>query len=398
MSGVGPGVDARQRVSWRSVRRLRIVTVLALALAALMAVGARASGGAPHRERGLNGALRHLVHLRGGPPGAAAIVQRRHHLTFHTVGVRNVRTKQRWRRSDHMRIASVAKAFSGAVALSLVDRGRLKLNDTIGKLLPRLPAAWAKVKLRQALDHTSGLPDYTDTKAFRRSLTEHPRKFLSPRDVIGFVRRKPLEFTPGTQYHYSNTDNFIVAMMARAVSDGRSYRRLLRSKVNRPLGLSRTTLPMGFRLPRPFVHGYIVDPPHPPNDVSTAISASGAWASGGIQSTPADLNRFIRGYVGRRLFGRATQRRQFHFVNGRSDPPGPGSNAAGLGIFRYRTRCGTVYGHTGSFPGYIQFAASSPSGRRSVTVSVNEQLGPLDGAAFKALRHADLLAVCAALG
>jgi D-alanyl-D-alanine carboxypeptidase len=155
---------------------------------------------------------------------------------------------------------------------------------------------------------------------------------------------------------------------------------------------------MGFRLPRPFVHGYIVDPPHPPNDVSTAISASGAWASGGIQSTPADLNRFIRGYVGRRLFGRATQRRQFHFVNGRSDPPGPGSNAAGLGIFRYRTRCGTVYGHTGSFPGYIQFAASSPSGRRSVTVSVNEQLGPLDGAAFKALRHADLLAVCAALG
>ena len=57
-----------------------------------------------------------------------------------------------------MRIASVAKAFSGAVALALVDRGRLHLGDTMGELLPRLPSNWAPVTLRQALNHTSGLP------------------------------------------------------------------------------------------------------------------------------------------------------------------------------------------------------------------------------------------------
>jgi len=297
-----------------------------------------------------------------------------------------------------MRIASVSKAFSGAVALSLVDRGRLGLNDKVGALLPKLPSAWANVKLRQALNHTSGLPDYTDTKKFQKSLGKHPRKFLSPSDIIDFVRGEPLDFTPGTKYHYSNTDNIVVAMMARAASQGRPYRRLLHSIVYRPLGLHRTTLPTGFLLPRPFVHGYNVNPPQPPEDVSTDISVSGAWASGGIQSTAANLNRFFRGYLGRRLFARATQRRQFQFVEGNSDPPGPGSNAAGLGIFRYRTDCGTVYGHTGSFPGYTQFAAATPNGRRSVTVSANEQLGPRDGEAFTALRHADLLAVCAALG
>jgi len=128
---------------------------------------------------------------------------------------------------------------------------------------------------------------------------------------------------------------------------------------------------------------------------------SGAWASGGIQSTPDDLNRFIRGYAGRKLFGRRTQRRQLRFVEGSSDPPGPGVNSAGLGIFRYRTGCGTVYGHTGSFPGYTQFTAATLNGRRSVTVSVNEQLLPDSAgsarAAFKALRRIDRLAVCAAL-
>jgi D-alanyl-D-alanine carboxypeptidase len=117
-------------------------------------------------------------------------------------------------------------------------------------------------------------------------------------------------------------------------------------------------------------------------------------------STPADLNSFIRGYVGSRLFGSKTRAQQRRVVEGgSSDPPGPGENAAGLGIFRYKTRCGTVWGHTGSIAGYTQFAAASPDGSRSVTVTVNEQLSPTEGApgVFEALRRAEALAVCAAL-
>ncbi len=116
-------------------------------------------------------------------------------------------------------------------------------------------------------------------------------------------------------------------------------------------------------------------------------------------STPGELNRFARGYVDGRLFGSATQTAQFDFIDGASsDPPGPGSNAAGLGIFRYRTRCGAVFGHTGNYPGYTQFFAANHNGGRSVTVSVNEQLRPdLKGDVFDALRETEVLAVCAGL-
>ena len=69
--------------------------------------------------------------------------------------------------SDHMRIASVAKAFSGATALSLVDEGVLSLDDTIAERLPELPEAWGEVTLRQLLNHTSGLPDYTASRGLR---------------------------------------------------------------------------------------------------------------------------------------------------------------------------------------------------------------------------------------
>jgi D-alanyl-D-alanine carboxypeptidase len=74
-------------------------------------------------------------------------------------------------------------------------------------------------------------------------------------------------------------------------------------------------------------------------------------------------------------------------------------NSAGLGVFRYETHCGTVWGHTGSFPGYTQFMAASPDGTHSVVVSVNEQLTPREGApgVFDALRATERRAVCAAL-
>jgi D-alanyl-D-alanine carboxypeptidase len=364
-------------------------------------VSARASGSPAGADLALDSAMQALVEMPGGPPGVAVVVQRGEQRSFHTAGVASLASGERWRPSDHMRIASVAKAFSGAAALSLVDSGQLSLDDKVRTLLPWLPPAWEEVTVAEALNHTSGLPDYTRAPAFQKFFAKDLHAYVKPRQLVGFVSGDPLEFPPGSRYEYSNTDNIVIGLIAAAVS-GSNYSQVLRTRVFDPLRMSRTTLPVGFRLPRPFVHGYVLTPPDPPTDVSTLLSMSGAWASGGIQSTAADLNRFIRGYVGRRLFGQATQRRQLRFVAGHSEPPGPGVNAAGLGIFRYRTDCGTVYGHTGNLPGYTQFAAATLDGRRSVTVSANAQVvpgseAPAVRAGFRALRHVDALAVCAAL-
>ena len=54
------------------------------------------------------------------------------------------------------------------------------------------------------------------------------------------------------------------------------------------------------------------------------------------------------------------------FEGGGSEPPGPGKNSTGLGVFRYETSCGTVWGHKGNIPGgYTQFMAANSTGRRS---------------------------------
>jgi D-alanyl-D-alanine carboxypeptidase len=344
--------------------------------------------------------------MEGGPPGVIAVVQRGQQRKVHTFGVRNIKGRLPIRVDDRMRIASVAKAFSGAVALSLVSKGALSLNDTIGKRLKKLPEpppdAWADITLRQLLNHTSGLPDILEDPDFLKALGASLTKAPPPEKLLTYLYNNvpPLRFPPGSKYQYSNSDNIAVALMVEAAT-GTSYEEQLRERVYRPLGLKKTSLPRGPNLRKPFIHGYDNDPSQqPPEDVSELVAAGWSWASGGIVSTPADLNDFIRGYVGGKLFDKRTQAKQRRVIEGgSSEPPGPGMNSAGLALFRYETRCGTVWGHTGNIFGYTQFAAASADGRRSVTVSINAQHTLTTGspAVFEALRRAEELAVCAAL-
>ena len=343
-------------------------------------------------QRDLDG----LVATPGGPPGAIVTLFRDGRTTVLTAGVAQLGTRRPPRATDHMRLASIAKAFSGAIALELVRDGRLRLDDAIAKRLPGLPRAWARVTIRELLDHTSGLPDYTESDGFRHQFETDPTGFVPPSRIISWVANEHVNFAAGSRYRYSNTDNIVIGLIVEHVT-GRSYARLLRSRVFNPLGLRQTSFPAGVRLPRPFLHGYVTTAGARPRDVSESLSPSGAWASGAIVSTPLDLGAFIRGDVSGRLFGPRLRRDQRHFLpSGASSPPGPGANAAGLALFRYRTKCGTVYGHTGNFPGYFQWAAATGDGRRSVTSSLT--IPAPAGQLLTRLRAMQADAVCALLG
>lgn len=365
-------------------------------VAAVLATDPTASAHGASADR-LQVSLHKLVHAGGGPPGAIVLVQRgRRHEVFRA-GVANVATGAPMRQGMYMRIASTAKAYSGGVALSLVERGVLSLDDSIGDLLPWAPRRWHRVSLGEALHHTSGLPDFSSDPDFLNYLRAHLADPLPPRQLLGFVTDRKLEFEPGSRYRYSNSDNIVVGLMVRAAT-GRSYRDALARRIFDPLKLHRTRLPRGVQMSRPTMHGYDREDDGTLVDVTELVAAGWAWASGGIVSTPADQNRFVRAYVGGDLFGREEQKAQFAFIRGgHSEPPGPGRNSAGLAIFRYRTGCGTMFGHTGNTLGYTQFMAASHDGRRSVVVSIDQQVSPKQAPhLFELLRDVFHRAMCTA--
>jgi D-alanyl-D-alanine carboxypeptidase len=376
-------------------RRAGLVTIALLAAA----VVAAPSAGAAPVDRKLNRLLDRIVDAKGGPPGLSVLMRTGQGRQFLARGTANVKTGRRPTPHDHMRIASVAKAYNGAVTLALVERGFVSLDDTLGEWIPELLPNATSATVGQVLHHTGGLPEYIESNGFAEFINRDPRAYVSPEELLGWVRDEQLDFPPGSKYHYSDTDNIAAGVVA-ARAAGISYDRLLQRYIYRPLGLKNTTLPVTVEMPKPYLHGYDLEPNKPPEDVSELINPAGAWASGGIVSTPADLGRFIRAYVGARLFSPATRRLQREFVSGESSPPGAGENDAGLGVFRYRTDCGTVFGHTGSFPGYRMFAASNGNGLKSVVFAVNSQIvpGQRSSAVSNLIRKAQRLAVCKILG
>ena len=372
---------------------LAVVTTVAMSIPAEAADAATETGAG----RTLQEALNALVSQSDGPPGIIAVVKRGAIQTVYRAGTAQVGQSVPLETTDHIRVASVSKAYSGAVALSLVADHVLSLSDTVGKWLPSLPGEWHGVTLAELLQHTSGIRDFSGTTTFIDELLKDPQNPPPPETLLSYAS-PDLMFTPGSDYHYSNSDNIIVALMVQAAT-GQSYESEMQSRVLGPLGLSQTSLPQGSAIPSPFISGYDLDPPKTPSDVTNFFGAGWSWASGGVIATPQDLTAFIRAYVRGATTSRAVHEAQFTFRQGGSEPPGPGTNSAGLAVFRYQTTCGTVYGHTGNTLGYTNFAAATANGSRSVTVQINAQITPtLNKAAWPELRRIYELGVCAAIG
>lgn len=371
-----------------------IAGILVILLGLLLAPAAPAKfRGAPNSK--LQKALNHIVASNVGPPGISVLIDRGKHTEFLQAGTADDDSYRPPTPFEAFRIASVSKGFNAYLATTLTGRG-LSFETTLGESIPDVLPAGEAVTLHQLLQHTSGLADYIRAPAFVEQLLADPAHYFSPAQLIAFVRQEPLEFTPGSRYHYSDTDNIAAALLEERLS-GLAYEELLEKRVFEPLGMSHSSLPRTVRMPRPFMHGYEVEAEKRPEDVSELINPAGAWASGGIVSTPLDMARFARSYVPKML--RAVRGVGGAFRPGASSPPGPGRNFAGLGIFRYRSGCGTVYGHTGSFPGYRILVAASANGRRSVVFVANAQIVPGQGSQRVAaeITQAQARAVCRAL-
>jgi D-alanyl-D-alanine carboxypeptidase len=378
--------------------RFKIAILASLCLALALAAVAAGAPAPPKSEAGkLQASLDKLVGRPGGPPGIAVVLTHGGERTFLRAGVADTETGRPPRIDDHFRIASVAKGFNSYLAVKIAERDPgFSLDQTLGESIPgTLPKA-EDVTVAELLQHTSGLAEYIESKAFVKQFTKDLSAYFSPRQIIGFVKNDPLEFRPGSKYHYSDTDNIAAGLIEEAAT-GQTYGGLLKSLAFGPLGMGSSSLPKTVRMPQPAIDGYEVEPGKPAEDVTELINPAGAWASGGIVSTPADLARFLPAYVPTVLAADRTLPRPFR--PGSSSPPGPGKNAAGIGIFRYQTTCGTVYGHTGSFPGYRVFIAADAAGTRGVVFVVNSQIVPGgdNDRVAAAIRSAQSQAVCAAL-
>jgi len=174
-------------------------------------------------------------------------------------GVSDTATGEPMLVNDFTRIGSVTKTFTGTAILQLVDQGKIALSDPISRYVDGVP--FGDIITLDLLGRMrSGLPNYTDTDEFlNRVYTElptGPEAFTTtPRELIDAAFRQPMEFPPGTDFKYSNTNTVLLGMVVEKVT-GIPLGEYFEQNIFGPLGLKRTSYPPNGSMPIPFAHGY----------------------------------------------------------------------------------------------------------------------------------------------
>ena len=132
------------------------------------------------------------------------------------------------------RLASLSKQFTAAAVLLLAQDGRLSIDDPVRRWLPSLPKAADGIRLRNLLDHTSGVLDYEDLMAVPYAGQ------ISDAGVLGLLEKENrLYFQPGSRYRYSNSGYALLALVVERAS-GRRFADFLQARIFKPLGMHDT--------------------------------------------------------------------------------------------------------------------------------------------------------------
>ncbi|MCY1143560.1 serine hydrolase [Actinoplanes sp. Pm04-4] len=283
-------------------------------------------------------------------------------------GVQVVRSGRDVPYDPYLRIGSTTKTFTAVVVLQLVGEGRLTLDDPVERWLPGVVGG-RPISVRQLLQHTSGLCDYSsdligDYATPEGYLRERDRPYTPEQLVAISVSHPP----GGTGWAYSNTNYVLAGMLIEAVT-GRGWAREVDARIIGPLGLRHTRTGYVRSLPAPHAINYMQFAPGGPLvDTTIAIRGLDSDADGSMVSTASDLNRFFAALAGGRLLKPAQQAQM------RTVVAMPGSaTRSGLGLFWYPLSCGGgCWRHGGTGFGYQAEPAFTDDGRRlAVSVFTN---------------------------
>jgi len=286
------------------------------------------------------------------------------------------------------RIASITKVFVSIVVLQLVEEGKLHLDAPLSHHIPAYPDQ--RVTIRQLLNHTSGVPDYSMSDDFNKELLSHRDRRWTTAEVLALVKDTKPDFAPGTDYAYSNTNYILLGEVINNIS-GRSWAQEVRRRILEPLNLNSTHIAGIERVPEPVIPGYFdADNDGDVENIETgkpwpALETSEGPA-GAIISTGPDLLAFGEALFRGRLVQEPTLRAMVA-----EGPYHPRFSNYGLGleILRpdYRT---TIWGHGGFLPGFKSALWYLPSRDAVIVVLANDaRANPADLAELVARKQAE---------
>jgi D-alanyl-D-alanine carboxypeptidase len=294
-------------------------------------------------------------------------------------GWADIEKKAAMKASDRMFTGSAGKTFVAAVALQLVQEGKLDLEKKVSfylgkeKWFSRLPNH-ADLTVRMIMSHTGGLPRYVFKDAFIDRLLESPDKVWKPEELLAFVFDDPPAHPAGKGWSYSDTDYIVLGMIIEKISDNTFYNELDNRILNH-YGLKDTS-PSNKRKLEGLVTGYTADRA-PPFRLPGKVNVDGVypvnpqfeWCGGGLYTTSMDMARWSKLLYEGKVFSNDMLKEMLKVVGFRTGKPS--EQGYGLGVMVFKSPFGLIYGHAGVFPGYQTQMSYFPDWKTAITMQVN---------------------------
>jgi len=232
LSPAAPKVRATQRSSCTS---LRVATLALLAFACGAATAATPAKGGVQERMGAIDAWVHAEMARQHVPGVALGIRSHGTVIEKGYGLSNVELSTPVRADTVFQSGSLGKQFTAVIVMLEVEAGRIGLDDPLSKYFPEAPVSWRSVTVRNLLNHTSGLADYTEAKVQGKPAIDYRRDYTEE-ELTRLTYTLPLEFPPGSRWKYSNTGYLLLGVLIHRTS-GHFYGELLQQKIFAPLGM-----------------------------------------------------------------------------------------------------------------------------------------------------------------
>ena len=313
--------------------------VLAAASVSALAIGAGAAIAQPADFRTQADALVEAAYPADGP-GAAVVVTRGGRVIYSAGrGLADVETRRPITPDTPFLLGSIVKQFTAALVLQLVAEGRMSLDDPVSRFFPDWPQPGAGATVRQLLNHSSGIQDYSKIPGW---IARNRTRPWTTEELLAVARELPARAEPGHAWEYNNGGYVMLGAIIERVT-GKAWHEVLAERITRPLGLGTIVYAVPGQLTPETARGYTGrDGRQQPVERS---HMSVAHAAGGLAGSVSDMARWAQalhhgGVVSSALYQEMV--RPARLADGSAEPYG-----FGLRLQRLRGRPALVHGGAG---------------------------------------------------
>jgi CubicO group peptidase (beta-lactamase class C family) len=318
-------------------------------------------------------AVNDVIRTTQVPSASVGIVRGGHIVYLRAFGHARLSPPVAARPDMHYAIGSISKQFTVAAVMLLQQEGKLSIDQPVSTWLPELTRS-SEVTLRNLMSHTSGYEDYAPQDYTIPDWTHA----TSAQKIVHDWATRPLDFDPGTQYQYSNTNYNIVGLVVEKVS-GQPFWQFLESRVLRPLGL-RNTIDLDTQHDLVEPTGYFrhaLGPLRP-----ALIEAPGWYFADGEMAMPAgDLLTWDISVMNQTLLSPASYAEMeapTKLKNGKVSNYGLGFSIGAMSGHR-------LVSHSGEVGGFVAANYVFPDDRIAVAVLTNQEASPAAGEIARAI-------------